>query len=135
MNYTKFESRHKLALKNILQDEELFNWTTDRQEKNGTIAIHDAATGVTYTLHTSGYIRHNDENGFGSSFWLGGGTNRSWQLNRVVKGRYGRTERLLADADEQIVILLNSIPRDRKLQKVKDLRFELDRAIISSRKK
>ena len=136
MSYTKFESRHKSALNTILRDESLYNMTSDRQEKNGTIAIWDAVTDVTYTLHTTGYIRHNDGKGW-PQFW-GGGIKRSWQLNRQAKieDHWGRlTSRIMANADEQIVILINAITRDRKVQRVKDLELKLAEAIADSRKR
>jgi len=132
MNYTRFERRHRTAIKNIMESlRGLRNHTTIRQKKNGTIAIYDIETEVTYTLHRSGYIRHNDDKGYGSSWWHGG-TKRSWQLNRVETGRFQRTERILATADEQIVILMNAIRRTRlkhAIQKVDEARAALTQAI------
>ncbi len=111
--FTEFTKRHHTAINDIItKNEVLAIITSERQHKNGTIAIYDSTTDITYTLHTSGYIRHNDDKGNG--FWLGWGK-RSWQLNRImsINNRNRNTVvRILACADEQIVILINAIRRD-----------------------
>ena len=125
MQFTTLQLRHKKALNNILQDENLYNVTSERQEKNGTIAILDLTTQVTYTLHTSGYVRHNDNNGLS---WWGDDNKRSWQLNRVSatgEGWRKTYRRVLATFDEQIIIMVNAIHRDRAAQAIQNLREEI----------
>jgi hypothetical protein len=123
MSFTKFEKRHRTVL-NLICDTEggMYNSTSARQKKNGTIGITDMRTGVTYTLHTNGYIRHNDLNGWAP--W--GLEKRSWQLNRTASaGMSGMRLRIMATADEQIIILLNAIERDRRAATIKLLRKEI----------
>jgi hypothetical protein len=119
--------RHRKALNAILAEEGIYNTTSPRQAKNGTIEIYDKVTGVAYTLHSNGYIRHHDNDG---CFWS---PKRSWQLNRVesyING-YGRKvyERQSANYDEQIVILQNAINRDRGLLAVKKAAEEYNQAL------
>jgi len=119
MSYTKFTSRHRKAVEIICNENDIDIVTTAIQKKNGTIAIHDNITDTGYTLHTTGYVRAKDDNGY--IF-----TTRTWQLNRTAKDKNGWTIRILASADEQIVILMNAIQRHRKQNVISKLKKDIE---------
>lgn len=118
MSYTKFTSRHRKAIGIICNENDIDIVTTSIQKKNGTIAIHDNVTSTGYTLHTTGYVRLKDDFG-----WCG--STRHYQLNRTTKDKNDWTIRILASADEQIVILMNAIQRHRKKNAINKLKEDI----------
>jgi len=104
MNYTNFSKSRKNAIEYICISMNVQDITTPRQEKNGTTMLYDPISEAKYTLHTNGYIRRYTQ----KQFWPYSGQWVGYQLNRTKKV-FGGTERIMASADEQIVILINAI--------------------------
>jgi hypothetical protein len=112
---TTITKQHKSAIKKICAAMRLKDVTTTAMRIHGSIRLFDPIADVQYSLHESGYIRRYIKRGCYGYYGYGGRPKTSthpYQLNKTEKIS-GSTHRILATADEQIVILINAVANYR----------------------
>jgi hypothetical protein len=106
------EKHHRAAIEKICIAMNLTDVTTPMMAKRGSIRLLDPVTGVQYSVSEGGYVRRYIKGG-----WPSFNTQHMYQLNRVstykVENGWYRKNRILADIDEQITILINSVANYR----------------------
>jgi len=109
---THIKKKHRIAIESLCISMNLVDATTETMHNNGSIRLWDPVSQVYYSLHESGYIRRWIPT---RSAWYAKTTYKAYQLNlRNDSYNWGSPISIPMGMDEQIVTLINAIPKYRK---------------------